>query len=427
MKFKQQTADKGPVFYGWYVVAVSALAVFFSGPGQTYGVSVFINSYIKDFDWSRSAVSGIYSAATLLSGSLLFLMGRSVDKFGQRIMAVVAGTMLALACFWSSIVIGPIMLFIGFLTLRFFGQGSLTLIPNTLVPQWFVKKRGRAMSFMAIGGFLSSALFPLLNAWLVTTYGWRVAWRVLGLLIIIIFVPIAYLVIRNKPENHGLLPDNAEQRRITKENKKEPLEAIQDDWTLKEAMKTRAFWMILFCVSLPAMINTGITFHLTSIFSMHGMGVGMASLVLSLMAVIGFPVTMAAGFILERIPVHKVIAFSFIGQLTFVIILIFTQSPWVAILFGIVWGLINGIERITLNIVWPDYFGRTHLGSIKGIAQTTMVIGSAFGPLPFGIFADLFHSYTQILLVMGIFPILGGLAAWLSPPPKKSHYFKGEN
>ncbi|MGB8000573.1 MAG: MFS transporter [Anaerobacillus sp.] len=419
---KQQ---KSPLFYGWYIVAAAAVGVFFSGPGQTYAVSVFIDYYIREFGWSRSLVSGIYSSATLVAGLLLFLVGRMVDKQGQRRMMLMMGTLLAVACFWNSFVLGPVMLFIGFFMLRLFGQGSMTLIPNTLVPQWFVVKRGRALSFMAIGGFLSSASFPPLNTWLIHSFGWENAWRILGSALVLIFLPVVYFIVRNKPEDIGLLPDNAVSKKKLAERKEEKMEEEQDEgfetnWTVKEAMRTRAFWFILFCVSIPALVNTGLTFHLFSILGEQGVPGSTAALILSIMAIVGFPVTMLSGFILERVNVHIVLGLSFIGQIIFIVLLTQVDTYVLAIFFAVLWGIIGGIERITLNIIWPNYFGREHLGSIKGIATTTMVIGSAFGPLPFGIAYDVFGGYTEILLIILIFPILGTIAAFMSPPPKKA-------
>ncbi len=419
---KQQ---KSPLFYGWYIVAAAAVGVFFSGPGQTYAVSVFIDYYIREFGWSRSLVSGIYSSATLVAGLLLFLVGRMVDKQGQRRMMLMMGTLLAVACFWNSFVLGPVMLFIGFFMLRLFGQGSMTLIPNTLVPQWFVVKRGRALSFMAIGGFLSSASFPPLNTWLIHSFGWENAWRILGSALVLIFLPVVYFIVRNKPEDIGLLPDNAVSKKKLAERKEEKMEEEQDEgfetnWTVKEAMRTRAFWFILFCVSIPALVNTGLTFHLFSILGEQGVPGSTAALILSIMAIVGFPVTMVSGFILERVNVHIVLGLSFIGQIIFIVLLTQVDTYVLAIFFAVLWGIIGGIERITLNIIWPNYFGREHLGSIKGIATTTMVIGSAFGPLPFGIAYDVFGGYTEILLIILIFPILGTIAAFMSPPPKKA-------
>ncbi|MGG1688029.1 MFS transporter [Pseudalkalibacillus sp. NRS-1564] len=419
---KQQNSS---FFYGWYIVMAAAIGVFFSGPGQTYAVSVFIDYYIQDFGWGRSLVSGIYSSATLAAGLLLFVVGRLVDKHGQRRMMLIMGALLAVACFWNSFVIGPVMLFIGFFMLRLFGQGSMTLIPNTLVPQWFVVKRGRALSFMAIGGFLSSASFPPLNTWLITTFGWESAWRILGLALIVIFLPVVFFIVKNKPEDIGLLPDNAiskkrlAQRREEKMEEEEQEEGFETNWTVKEAMRTRAFWFILFCVSIPALVNTGLTFHLFSILGEQGVPGSTAAIILSIMAIVGFPVTMASGFILERVNVHIVLGLSFIGQMVFILLLTQVHTYLLAIVFAVLWGMIGGIERITLNIIWPNYFGREHLGSIKGIATTTMVIGSAFGPLPFGIAFDVFGGYTEILLIILIFPILGTIAAFMSPPPSK--------
>ncbi len=419
---KQQNSS---FFYGWSIVMAAAIGVFFSGPGQTYAVSVFIDYYIQDFGWGRSLVSGIYSSATLAAGLLLFVVGRLVDKHGQRRMMLIMGSLLAVACFWNSFVIGPVMLFIGFFMLRLFGQGSMTLIPNTLVPQWFVVKRGRALSFMAIGGFLSSASFPPLNTWLITTFGWENAWRILGVALIIIFLPVVFFIVRNKPEDIGLLPDNAiskkrlAQRREEKMEEEEQEEGFETNWTVKEAMRTRAFWFILFCVSIPALVNTGLTFHLFSILGEQGVPGSTAAIILSIMAIVGFPVTMASGFILERVNVHIVLGLSFMGQMVFILMLTQVHTYVLAIVFAVLWGIIGGIERITLNIIWPNYFGREHLGSIKGIATTTMVIGSAFGPLPFGIAFDVFGGYTEILLIILIFPILGTIAAFMSPPPSK--------
>ncbi|GGF33261.1 hypothetical protein GCM10010954_35510 [Halobacillus andaensis] len=98
--------------------------MFFSGPGQTYSISIFIDYYIEDFGYSRSAVSGLYSTAPLCAGFTLFLMGRVVDRFGQRTMMVVVGTLLALALFWNALMVGAVMMFIGFLLIRLLGQGS---------------------------------------------------------------------------------------------------------------------------------------------------------------------------------------------------------------------------------------------------------------------------------------------------------------
>lgn len=199
-------------YYGWVMVALGGLGVFFSGPGQTYSNAVFIESYIRDFQLDRTTVSSIYSAATLISGLLLFLVGRLIDRLGRRIMLTAAALLLGLACIFNSYVTGPIMLFFGFFMVRYFGQGSLTLIPTTLVSQWFVKYRGRALSFAGLGVLLSAAFFPpFINA-MIDAYGWQTTWRILGIMLIFLFAPVAFYFVRNRPEDVGLLPDGAPAR-----------------------------------------------------------------------------------------------------------------------------------------------------------------------------------------------------------------------
>lgn len=423
MKWSNDQAPVNPpFFYGWIIVFVAAMGVFFSGPGQTYSISIFIDYYIEDFGYSRSTVSGIYSGATLLAGFTLFMMGRLVDRFGQRYMMTAIGMLLAFAAFWNAMLIGPIMMFLGFFMIRLFGQGSMTLVPNTLVPQWFIGKRGRALSVMAIGGFASSAAFPPVNAFLIESIGWRSTWTLWGVLVLVIFVPAAFFFVRNQPKMIGEIPDGNPRAREKNKDLNPNVDVNEKSWTISEAMKTRAFWFILFCVSVPALVNTAVTFHIVSIMGQKGQSPEIAATVLTLMAVVGFPITFIVGYLVDRFQVHYILAITFLGHLLTLGILYFTDAWWLAIAFGVMWGIVNGFERIVLNIVWPNYFGREHLGSIKGLAQTVMVTGSALGPLPFGIFYDWLGGYQEVIILTMIFPITAGIFALLSPQPDYERY-----
>ena len=412
----------GRIYYGWIIVFIGALGIFFSGPGQTYSNSIFIDAYIEDFGWSRSLVSSVYSIATLVAGLIMIFVGRFIDRFGQRVMMVVVGTLFAIACFWDSAVSTIWMLSIGFFAIRLLGQGSMSLIPNTLAAQWFVKKRGFAVSLMALGSFISAMVFPIINTWLIDTWDWRFAWQFWGILLLVIFVPVALLGVRNKPEDIGLEPDGPLKQ-------KEELKPIlgsavvkeaEEDWTLQEAKKTRAFWAILICVGIPSMINTGITFHILSIFGSNDLSPGIAATVLSLMAMVGIPMSFVSGFITDRVQTNYLLLAIFIIEFILLLMLLITNNFFMAILFGIIWGTANGLERISLNVIWPNYFGRKYIGSINGVGVTMTVLGSSLGPLPFGVGFDLFHSYTPVLLASLIFPVIGMVCAILAKKPNKS-------
>lgn len=402
--------------YGWVIIAIAALSQFFSGPGQTYSNSIFIDYYIEQFGWSRSTVSGVYSAATLAAGFLLFFIGRLIDRNGSRKMAVIVSLALAAACLFNSFVMNLLMLFIGFFFIRLLGQGSMALISSSLIPQWFVKKRGRAISIAAIGGLVSSAAFPLLNVWLIDAFGWRVSWLILGAIIVVCFTPLAFFLIQNTPEDMGLLPDNGKGGNID-DKMPRPKEV---SWTVQEAAKTRSFWLLLTCAAIPGIVNTGLTFHLVSIFAERSLPRETAAAILSMTALIGLPVTFLAGRLLEHIKIQYMLAFVFFGEIVAVLLIHHMDSLPAAVAFGLVWGTSMGIERIVMSVVWPNYFGRKHIGSISGISMAMIVAGSAIGPLPFGVAFDLFGGYTEILWAILLFPLFGMVAAMFANPPVKN-------
>ncbi|MDC3412021.1 MFS transporter [Aquibacillus sp. 3ASR75-11] len=410
-------------YYGWVIVFIAALGAFFSGPGQTYSNSIFVDEYINDFGWSRSEVSGLYSIATLIAGFTMIVVGRFIDRFGQRTMMVVVGVSLAAATFFNSVVSSMWMFVVGIFFIRLLGQGSMMLIPNTLVAQWFIKKRGRAVSFVSLGSFASAAAFPVINTWLIQTWDWQFAWRFWGVMLLVLFVPIALFGVRNRPEDIGLVPDGKADKntKVSMGKMGKYIPETEENWRLNEAAKTRAFWMILICVGIPSMINTGITFHIISIFGSNQLQPEVAAMVLSLMAIVGIPMSFVSGFITEKIKTNYLLFLVFLIEIVLLLLLLIMSNYLIAIIVGILWGVANGLGRIATNVIWPNYFGRRHIGSINGVGVTMGVAGSAFGPLPFGIGFDIFQSYTPVLLLSLIFPLIGVTCSLLATKPVKAH------
>lgn len=169
-------------FYGWTMVAVAALAIFASGPGQSHTFSVFIPHLAKDLGISNAAIATAYGLATFLAAFALPSMGRLIDKHGTRSVMGVVAIVLGAACLMFAAVGGPIMLAVAFAALRFFGQGSLMMCSANLVAQWFRDKRGFAMGLMALGFAASMAIHPPLGHWLIGEVGWRSAWLLLGVM-----------------------------------------------------------------------------------------------------------------------------------------------------------------------------------------------------------------------------------------------------
>ncbi len=411
---------KTPFFYGWVVLVIAALGLFFSGPAQTYSISIFINHYIKEFNWSRSLISTLYSLATLTSGIILTFIGKYIDQLGHRKMISIIISFFGLACFWMSFVFNPIMLFIGFLLLRLLGQGSLTLLLQTLIPYWFEKKRGLALSLMGIGGVIGSILFPPLNNWMINLLGLNYTWIFWGLLLICFMAPAGWFFIRNKPENIGLKPDGI-KKNTSYTNFSPRVHISNAPWTLKQAMKTRSFWLMIYCAVISALVNTGLTFHMVSIISQKGFSSGFAAYILSVTAMSRFPLTFVAGYILDRRRVHIIKGVNFILLAVAILLLLKANSKNTLIIYALVHGVFIAFDNVSTEVLWPNYFGNKHLGSIRGFAMTTMIIGSSLGPLPFGIAYDSLGGYEEIILATFILPIIAIIASLISPPPKYHH------
>ncbi|SDL25668.1 MFS transporter [Natronincola ferrireducens] len=421
----QVKPNRGSFFYGWTIVAIGALGLLFSGPGQTYSVSIFINSYVENFGWSRSLVSSYYSMATLLAGFILPFVGRAVDAGGHRRLIAIISTLLGMACLWMSFVTQPIMLFIGFFFLRLLGQGSMTLIPSTLIPKWFSQHRGKALSIMAVGSVAGSTFLPPVNNWLITNYGVGFAWRVWTILLIGFMAPMGWTFVRNCPEDIGEVADghiqSSEEATSLKYVTRTSIN--EESWTLKEAMRTRAFWLMLFCMVVPSMLNTGITFHMVSIMEIKGFSSTFAALILSITAMVQFPLTFLAGYVVDKIQVSYVKAINFSLLLGAMVMILYSNSSQFLIAYAVVHGVFVAFDSVSTGVLWPNYFGIKNLGKIRGFAMSAMVVGSALGPLPFGYAYDLFNGYGEIILLMMVFPVLASVAALISPAPK----YRGEN
>jgi MFS family permease len=406
-----------PFFYGWLIVGMAAGINFFTGPGQTYSVSTFIDSYINEYGWSRSQVSSMYSTGTLLAGLLMGVVGGIYDRLGHRLTTALLAILFGFACIGMSYVNSVSMLFAGFFFIRLLGQGSLGLSGSTLVPQWFIKNRGKAFSLMALGGTISQALLPPLNIWLISIFGWRASWIFWGLILWVVTAPLAAVFIRNKPEDVGLRPDNLESSAYF--DKPGDALTFEEAWTPKEALRTKTFWLLIFCTMVPSAIVTGLIFHQVSIMSRVGLSPGTAALIISIMAIVRLPVLLIAGPIADRVPPRYLLAGTLGMLLASIAVLYSMNSIYLAIIYALLLGVRMGIQGVVIGVIWPDYFGRRYISSIRGLTFMADVVGSAIGPLVFGVAYDMFGGYNQAMLISMIFPALGIAFAFLATKPSK--------
>lgn len=415
MKKSKALKINNKFYYGWVIVCVSALSMFFSAPGQTFFISAFTDSYIELFDISRTTISAIYSVATISASVFLFLMGKLVDRFGQKLMMVLVGVSLAATALFNSFVATIPMIAVGFFLARYLGQGSMSMIPSSLVPQWFQRKRGFAFSLFKFGGTIASTIVPIINIYLITTIGWQMTWRVWALLLLAIFVPIAFVFVINTPEEIGLSPDNIKLDADSLEKEKEEVE--RESWHVKQAMKTKAFWILGLVSAITPLITTGLGFHFYSIMAEKGVGETNASIIYGALSLPGFFFPLLAGFVMDKVGAKKILAAMLLLEAIGLVIINLSSSKSVLILALLIYGIGMSTQFVASGVMWPNFFGRKYLGSIQGVATVFVVAGSAFGPMPFGFSFDLIGSYTAVIYVMAVIAFVGAVGVYFVHKP----------
>lgn len=425
-----QTSDDGtrrsrmvsgaPVFYGWIVLAVGTLGVIMTSPGQTYAVSIFIEHFIQDLGLSRSVVSTLYSLGTVAGSLALPLIGRAIDRRGARFMVVVISVVFGLACIYMGTVRGLFTLALGFIAIRMFGQGSLGLVSENAINQWWVRRRGMALGLSGLfASLLGLGAFPSLINWLIPQIGWRLSYAVLGGLLLAVMAPLGYLFFRERPESYGLQPDGDAGDDAEGDARQPLARRIEENWTRSEALKTAAFWIIAAGLSTLAMMQTGLFFHMVSIFADNGLPTTVAASVFLPIAVTTALVNLSSGVLVDRIPLRFALATALFLQALALWMGQHLATVPLAFLFGMVLGASTGLFRTGAGVAWARTFGRSHLGSISGVAATILIFGAALGPVPLGFARDALGSYDLALTILAVVPLLLGIATLFLKPPHK--------
>lgn len=408
---------------GWpmVILLVASLAVFFSGPGQTYGVSTFVDPMIDELGISRSVYSMTYSFGTLVSAATLVYVGRLVDRIGERAILIVATITFAVGLVLLSASQGPIWLLAGFALLRTSGQGVLTLAAKTIIPHWFIRRRGFAFSIVGLAGAVSLALFPLLHSQTVGWLGWRGAWRLDAGLLLLILLPVFVLALRNRPSDVGLDIGREEARR-DRDTSRSDLQVhvpSSEGMTLREALRTPMFWAIVSAGLVPSLVVTGLTFNQVAIFTDRGLPETLAATTFTVESVFQVAVTMAVGWYLDRYPVKYALVWAQVALALAMVALLVADGVWLAYAYAMLRGASMAAWTVGSDVAWPQFFGRKQLGSIRGVGYSLSVVGAALGPLPFGFAYDLIGDYGVAIVSLMVLPISAAVAMMIVKTPQR--------
>ena len=392
IRLRAVAATDSRFYYGWVIVAISALALFSSGPGQSFTFSVFLDPISADLNVSHTGIATAYAFATLFAAFLLPRMGKLLDRFGPRQTLIVVGSLLGVCCFFFGAAANILWLAAGFALLRFMGQGATMMASANMVSQWFSRKRGFALSLMALGFAASMAIHPPLGSYLIELVGWRRAWVVLGLLTwLTMLLPLIFLAF-DKPEAAGLKIDGGRS-----DAGGEGADASVDGLTLAQAKTTRAFYLLCGLWFTIAGLITVLHFFQVSILAERGFSSHDAARLFPVSAVamiIAMPLT---GRLFDALRTRYVIAAGMLVSAVALFSITLVASNSAAIAYAIAFGVGNAFMMTMFGYLWPRYFGRAHLGSIQGVGQMFGVVGASVAPLPVGYAIDTFNSPVGVI------------------------------
>ena len=392
-------------YYGWTVLAVAGLGIFASGPGQSHTFSVFVGPIGRDLGLSSAAIASAYGAATLVAAFCLPYMGRLVDRHGPRRMAIIVIALLGVACMLFGASAGLLSLAFGFAALRFLGQGSLMMNCANLVAQWFSRKRGLAMSLMALGFGVSMAVHPPLGQYLVAELGWRQAWVVMGLLTWLIMLPPLLLLVYDKPEDRGLHPDGVAAGTADAGG------TAQHGLALREALATPAFYILATGWFSIAMLVTTLHFYQVSILRSQDIAVEVAARVFPVSALTMMLCMPLVGRAFDRMRTRFVFGTGLLVTAAALVGITLVRDLPGAIAYAVLFGLNNAFSMTMFGYLMPRYFGRKYLGRLQGTGQMVAVVGASLGPLPVGVAFDYLGGATLTLRLLALFPFACFLAA----------------
>ena len=418
-------AARSPLFYGWYIVAVAAMAQFITGGTQTYAIGVFLKPMTEDLGWTRESFSAVQTASTVVMGLAGFVIGGLVDRRGPRILLLVGGIVAGAALCAISRVHQPWE----FWLLRGVGQtlGAAmagNLVVNVTVAKWFVARRGMAISIASLGFSLGGVLLAPLISVVIGAYGWRFAWVMLGLMVWVCTIP-SVLIIRATPEEMGLQPDGmtgAEAQAYT-QRKHRASAASEVQWTRAEALRTPAIWMVIAAYGLGSVGFGALFIHLIPFLTDMGFGRSTAAVLFGTQAwssLISKPVW---GALMDRFHARFLSAAGFTVCAVTLVLMIPAAStgsvlPMGALLLAYGFG-IGGVIPLQ-ETVWASYFGRQHLGSIRSVGMPFTIVFGAGGPLFAGIMYDRTGSYGGAFLAFALVQMIGVVLLLLAVPPRRS-------
>ncbi len=411
------TPDPGALgwrdFIGWRVALLATVTAALTGPGQTIGVSVFVDPMIETLDLTRSELSTAYLVGTLVGAVALLPVGRRIDRVGARRAMTLIGLAFGVGLLVMAGVQGFVTLVVGFTLIRWLGQGSLQLVSTLSITPWFERRRGFVFGLSASATAALMSFTPIVLGAAIGVVDWRIAWVLSALAIWLVVVPIARFGIIDRPADVGQYADGDPAPHPS-----DPPAPVAFSHSRREALVQPRFWLLSAVIATTSMLITALNFHQISILGDQGLTVTEAAAMFLPQVIGALTAGLLVGALADRVPARFLLLLTMLLLACSLVLAAFLSPGWIILAYAISLGAAAGASRPLVATLLPRWYGLTHIGSIQGVSALVTVAASAAGPVALSLVSDNIGGYAPSALLLIAMPLVIGIAALTISEPE---------
>jgi len=412
---------KSERFYGWKTVSIGGLVIFLS-MGCMFSFQLLLPVFRAEFGWSTALIGGASSVTMLALGLSSPLCGAIITKFGARKGIMAGNFLMAMGFLVMAIQKEPWHLYLGYGVLVGIGASLGGILPAmTLANNWFIKKRSMAMSIVtfssSIGGFAFLPLMSIFIGW----WGWRSGCFIITAAILIGAVLIPCLAVKDKPEDVGQVPDGMPAPAPKTEFPDKPARDLYTtpvEFTLGEAIRTRALWLIIYTFVTTQFLNSVMSTHQMAFLGSIGISGVKGATAAGLMYGIGIFGSLGIGALGLKFDLRRLNIISMGVIVAGCILLLAAKTLAMVYMYNTVIGIGVGAFTTGYIALLASYYGRKHFPKIMGIVFLFGTLLGASGSFVAGIFYDITGGYATIFALVALIFLFGLLCIILAKPPK---------
>lgn len=423
---RARLAQSLPFYYGWVVFSIVLGTSYTSRPLMSVAVlSVFVVPMTEAFGWSRGLFAGAVSLGGVCAVLISPYVGRLVDKYGAGVMIGATSAVAGLCAMGLSLVQQAWGFYALYVPGRMVFASPLELATSTALSNWFLRRRAMVLALFSISQGTGLAAMPMVAQWLITLSGWRLAWTSLGLYTLAAGILPALVFMARRPEDMGLeldpSPPHSEPMAASSPAATPTLPtapaATEQNFTLQQAMQTRAFWVLSGFSAAGFMAQAGVSLHHVSHYINNGLPGPSAAIMASVFAFAQVPTGLMWSGLTRDIPVRGALALAGLFVAMGAAGTAFSASVWNGVISAGFLGTGVGGLHLLLRLAWADYYGRHHLGAIRGITLPIQIGGQAIGPVTAGAVFDYTGSYLPAFVFFAGAVAIGSLFVLAAVPP----------